>query len=292
MANTLMQQVTDQGLLFNVSRQKLTAESGGVVKNRVAIVNENDGSVLGIVSPNYRVVTNAEVVEHMSDALDASSLDLSDMQVDVKMAYGGARSMVNVVLPKHEIDLKGIDGGDKSRLQFTVLNSYDGRWKYLTKAGAIRMACMNGQILGSFVGSYVEYHTKRLDVQKGAEHLVSMANDFVDAGEWWTRLVERQIDREQVTRTFATFLTGQAKIPTGEDRTKFLSRPTTKRLFKLWEDYSDEMGANAYALYNSLTHFVTHKKRKNTSAAPAMLFNEQERLRRTVDKLKVFENAA
>lgn len=278
--NTLMNQVKEQGALFNVRQEELLTKCGIKVENRLAIVNESTNGVVGIVSPTYNMVTNGEVLQHMSDALDESSLDLEDMQVKVSSAYDGARTMVDIILPKHEIDIDG----DKSQMRITALNSYDGRWKYSTKCGAIRMACLNGQILGNFVGSYVEYHNSKLCVETGAKQLVRMADEFESAEQWWKEMINRKVDREQVIRTFAAFLTGQAKV---DDRDKFLSRPQVKHLFQMWEDYQIQMGTNAYALYNVLTDFVTHKERSEKSA-PAMLLNDQDKLRKMMEKSRVF----
>lgn len=278
---TLISQLEDQGALFNVRKEKIMTAGGSPIDNRVAIVNEDTGGVVGLVSPKYNIVTNREVAEHLSEALDVSDLDLDGMEASVKIGYGGARAMVDVVLPKHEIDM----GGDKSQLRITVLNSYDGRWKYMSRAGAVRLACMNGQILGNFVGSYTEYHNSRLDVKQGAKQLIEMADGFTKAEKWWTQMYSRKIDNEQLLRSIAVFLTGATKI---DDREAFTSKPSVKRLVELFETYSAEMGRNAYALYNAMTDFVTHRKYREDSGAAALFKNEQ-RLSDTIARQKIFE---
>ena len=243
--NTLMDQVQEQGALFNVRKENLMTESGALVKNRIAIVNEDSEQVVGIVSPKYNMVTNHQVLEHLSQALDESQLDVEGMQVQVRQAYGGARSMVDVVLPRHEIDI----GSDKSQLRITALNSYDGRWKYSMKAGAIRMACLNGQILGSFVGAYVEYHNAKLCVETGAKQLVDMADRFTEAEDWWEAddgAQGRQGAGPEDVRCVPD-RQGQDRRP----RAVPDPSPRVKKLFTLWQAYSKEMGSNAYALYNA-----------------------------------------
>ena len=277
---TLIDQVQEQGALFNVRTEKLMSESGAFATGKRAIINEKSGEILGIVSKKYQVVTNAQVVENLSEALERSNLDLTGLEATVAQSHGGARSMINVMLPAHEIDMRG----DKSRLQISVLNSYDGRWKYMSRAGAIRMACLNGQILGNFVGSYTEYHNQRLDVKAGAQQIINMANDFANAEQWWMEMMNRKVDNEQLLRSIAIFVTGNSKI---EHREDFLKLPTVRRLIELFETYSKEMGKNAYALYNAMTDFVTHKKYRDETKAAAMLTNQQ-RLQDTLGRSKLF----
>lgn len=281
MEAALIDQVADLGALFNVRREPLFTNSGIQVAGKMAIVNETSNTVIGVVSDKYRVVTNHEVIENMQAALGESRLDTSGMHASVRMSHGGARSMIDVVLPAHQIKI----ANDVSRLQITVLNSYDGRWKYQSRAGAIRMACLNGQIFGSFVGSYSEFHNARLDPKAGALQLVEMAGAFNGAQDWWQQMIERKVDNEQVLRSIAIFLTGRSKI---EDRENFLKLPTVRKLVDMFEAYSKEMGNNAYALYNALTDFVTHKKYRAETEAAALM-TAQEQLRETINRQKIFE---
>lgn len=279
-AQAIIDQIRDQGALFNVRTEKLKTASGLDVDSRIAIINEASGQPIGLVSRSYKVLTNHDVVTHLAEALDKSSLDLEGAKAMVRSSHGGARTMLDIVLPKHEISI----GGDKSVMRISALNSYDGRWKYMTRGGAIRMACLNGQILGNFVGSYVEYHNSKLDVAVGAERLVRMSDDFLTAEAWWRQMIDRRVDREQLLRSISIFLNGESKI---KDRAEFEKKPTVRKIIELYETYAAEMGANAYALYNAMTDFVTHKKRKSDTEAAALLM-DQERLSRTLSRSKVF----
>ena len=65
---------------------------------------------------------------------------------------------------------------------------------------------------------------------------------------------------------------------------------TTKSVLNLigrWDAISDELGRNAYALYNAFTEYVTHKTYKAETAATGMLFN-QNRLERVLESSEVF----
>jgi len=277
---TLTEQVAEQGALFNVRTEKLLTSGGTEIDDRVAIVNADSGQSLGLVSPKYKVVTNEEIVGHMDSALQKSGVDLDGMTARVRSSHGGARVMVDIEIPSHAI----VIDGDESRLSITVKNSYDGRWKYGSYAGAVRMACLNGQVLGNFVSSYTEFHNSRLDVEAGADKLVGMVEDFHQAEDWFKRMIDRKIDREQLLRSIAVFTTGKSKI---EDREEFLKKPTVRKIEELYLTYSTEMGQNAWALYNAMTDFVSHRNYKEGTHAASLDFN-REKLRATLSSAKVF----
>ena len=267
-------------LLFNVESQDIVTSGGHKILGKKAIVKP-DGGVVGIVSDKYKILTNYDVVTHMSEALEASGLDLEGITVNPLVGYGGSRAMVKIVLPSHQIAMKE-DKSDKASLSITVLNSYDGKWKFRSYAGALRHACLNGQIFGSFMGAYSDYHTQRLDVKAGAAHLMHMAENFHKAEDWYSQMQNRKVDREQLLRSLAIFFTGQSKV---DDREAFLAKPTVSKLVGLFETYSKEFGTNALALYNAMTDYVTHAKYNGRTKAGMLLLNE-EKLAETMNRQK------
>lgn len=269
-------------LLFNVERDDILTAGGHRIEGKKAIVRP-DGRVIGIVSDKYKVVTNYDVIAHMSDALEASGLDLDGITVDPVVGYDGARAMVKIVLPAHQVAMRN-DKSDKANLSITVLNSYDGRWKYRSYAGALRLACLNGQIFGNFMGSYSDYHTQRLDVKAGAAHLMHMAENFHKAEGWYGQMLEREIDKEQLLRSLSIFFTGSSKV---DDREAFLKKPGVETTVALFDTYSKEFGSNALALYNALTDYITHKKYNDRTKAGMLLLGE-EKLAETLNRSKIF----
>lgn len=266
-------------LLFNVSTEDLLTASGHQVLGKKAIVRTN-GSVIGIVSNKYKVVTNLDVITHMSEALEASGLNLDGVTVNPTVGYNGSRAMVKITLPAHEVAVKG----DKAALSLTVLNSYDGKWKYRSYAGGMRYACMNGQVFGSFMGAYSDFHTERLDVKLGAQQIIQMAENFHKAEDWYVQMLERKVDNEQLLRSIAIFMTGKSKV---DDREAFLKKPGVAKIVELFGVYSKEFGANALALYNAMTDYVTHKKYTPRTKAGMLLLNE-EKLAEAINRTKLF----
>jgi hypothetical protein len=68
---------------------------------------------------------------------------------------------------------------------------------------------------------------------------------------------------------------------------KAMSTKMIQSVISKWDSYADELGSNAYALYNTLTDYVTHKTYKEDTAATGLLFN-QGRLERVLESNAVF----
>jgi hypothetical protein len=258
----IYEKIRDQGALFNVRTEPLFTESGQRVPQRVAIVNAESNQPLSVVSTKYKVVSNEQVVRATLDAIDRAHLDTTDADVIVQNGAHGAKSMVRIQLPAYSI----LAGGNQTNLEIVTLNSYDGSWKYVSRAGGIRMACLNGQVMGKMIGTYSQYHNASLNVERGAEQLVRMISDFTSSEEWFNMMMGRKVTVEDVEQLACRFI----NIPLAhKDDSRMV-----KKLLELYDAYAREMGANAYAVYNAFTDFITHRSRHKTSVATSRLYDE------------------
>lgn len=276
--------IEDSGILFNVREEPVFSKSGLQVLGRKAIIDEDSNSVVGEVSTSYKTVTNKQVVDAMLESLDRSKLDLDGAEVKITKSHYGARAMVDLHLPAHSVKLPG--DSSESILQISTLNSYDGRWKYMSRGGAIRLACANGQIFGDFMGAYTSFHTARLSVDEGARKLVRMLETFQDAPQWWGQMLQTPVEFDEFVRIAGLFITG--KTPKSrEEIDKIVQRPTVAELVRLWSTYTKEFGTNAYAIYNALTDYVSNQKYNKQTHGAALLKN-QEKLMKIVSKHEYF----
>lgn len=274
---TLLSQLQDSGALFNVREEAILTQSGATLSGKKALINAETNEPLGIVSSRYRTVTNQEVFSAFDKALVSSgAFDLTDAYVDVKFSHGGARTMVDVILPNHEIEI----AGDKSQLRIAVLNSYDGAWRYSARAGAIRMACMNGQVLGKLAAGYSSVHTPSLDVTRSADSMVDMLAQFNSAEGYWNRMIDRKTTLDEERQVVAAFF--GIEIDDGFDK-----RPQVRKLTDLISSYQRLMGRHVYSLYNAISEYVTHKPYKSETHASSLQFHS-ERFGKLIDTSPVF----
>jgi Domain of unknown function (DUF932) len=275
--DTALETLDDYGILFNVAEEPVVTASGKEIPGKKALVNTISGEVVSVVGQKYKSISNIQIFDAFAESVVKSGLNTSGLKLDIKQA--GARSLVKFAFPAETIKVPG----DKSEtaLQIAVLNSFDGTTRYLTKAGGLRMACLNGNILGNIVGSYSSMHNNRLNIDQGAAQLVRMMQEFKGASEYWGRMMQRSVGTNEVEQVFAQFLLLDQTDEGWDEAPKFV------KLMNIWDGYKREMGANAYALYNSLTDYITHRKSQPGSVASTRVYDERK-LMKLLDHSPVF----
>ena len=278
----LMSQIDNTGLLFNVESEELRTASGKLVPKRKALINTRTNDVMSVVSDSYKVVTNEQIFSSFCNSIQASGINAEGAQVEVRQTPNGARAMVDFIFPNESISVYGDDS--QTSLQLCALNSFDGSTRYLTKAGGLRMKCLNGQILGHIVGSYSSTHTNALDVQAGAESVISMIQQFQNAQNYWAQMMLVPVNEEVAIRVFKEFLGIKQELEAQRQNSRL------ERCIKLWRQYANEMGHNGYALYNVLTHYVSHQEKQYKNPTQAMM-HQRLRLEKTLKSASVFKQA-
>ena len=275
----LMNQIDQTGLLFNVSESEMFLPNGMKVPNKKAIINERDNKVMGVVSSAYKVVSNEQIFEGFTNSIAEAKIDTEGSFINVTSTPTMSKAMVEFVFPAHEIAIQGDDS--KSVLRIAALNSFDGSTRYITKAGALRMKCMNGQILGNIVGSYSSTHSSGLDVETGSKRVVEMIEQFNLASDYFGAMMKTPVKQTVAQSVFTEFL-GMKEF---DAETKNMST-----LLKSYDEYSRDLGHNVYAVYNTLTDFVTHRKpRSSTTEFSSKNFysNKMEKVLPTLEDLAV-----
>ena len=279
--NNLMDQLQDNGALFNVRTEDVITGSGIAIPNKKAIINESTGGIIGVVGDKYKVVTNEEVFNAFLNTVVESGIDTDGATLDISFANNGGKTLVDFRFPNHEIDIDG----DKSQLRISTLNSYDGSTRLKARAGALRLACLNGQLIGGQAG-YSSTHRASLDINEGARQIMAMLQNFENAKGMWTKMMARKVTLDEVMMVFADFSDGN-----NDDLELFGKRPQTQHLLNLWTTYSTEMGNTVWALYNVLTDFISHKAYKAETKATGRLYNEGK-LERIIESNPLFLEVA
>jgi len=278
--NELMGKLDDAGLLFNVAEDRVTTASGIEIQNKKALINQRNGEVLSVVSNAYKTVTNEEIFSGFCRAVEASGLNATDAQVDIRRTASGSRSMVDFTFPHQVVSLNG----DVTALQISALNSFDGSTRYLTKAGGLRMRCLNGQILGKIAGSYSSKHTSQLDVDAGAAKVIRMVEEFNQAKDYWGAMMFKRVEFATRHQVYKRFLNLDKKDP--DD---IANNSRLLKLMELDKAYTNEMGQTLWALYNVLTDYVSHKLVKGKAPNVNATRDLRVRLEKTLESESVFE---
>lgn len=275
---TIYDQIKNGGILFPVRTEPVFTADGQKIERRKVIINTDNNRPLAIVGSHYKIISNEMVVDETLKALEKSNLDLTDANVDARSAYDGARCMVTLTLPAHKISVPG----DKSEtsMQFVFLNSYDASWRYTSRVGGFRHKCANGQFFGKKIGGFVYSHRIALNAEHISKRLVDMAQDFVGSEEWFGRLVSRPVTDAEVHAMVRSFLKLPIEVDLPDSR-------NAMELLRLWNSFALEMGRNAYALYNTFTDFIAHRKRSDKTKI-AVKVAEERRFAGLMDTAEIF----
>ena len=130
-------------------------DNGNILKKDTGhkfIVREDTNNVISCVTDKYRMVTNHQVIEAAEPVLK----DIGAVLTEEKTFANGARSTWTWKIP--DIKVK-VDNKDYVNPTLTLRNSYDGSVQLHILAGAFRLLCSNGLIIGTILSNKVNKHS-------------------------------------------------------------------------------------------------------------------------------------
>ncbi len=249
-------------------------EYENMITTHKAVVDDKS-NIISIVGQGYNVVQNGDIIPDYERAIYRSQLDTTDMKRDIQQSHGGARTVVTYTFPEHRIQIKENDDMD---LKISVLNSYDGSWKFMSLVGAMRLACLNGQVIGDFFSSFYGKHTKSLDTDIAVDKLEHSLDVYMKNAELWKLYPTTAVSELQAYNVFLN-LAGESKV-----------------LLSLLQDihakYVEEMGSNLWALFNTMTDWSSHSKFKNQANIASTIITREQKVRKVLSMLDSIREAA
>ena len=251
-----------------------TQEYEHIINTHKAVVDEK-GNIISVVGKGYNVIQNADIIPDYERAIYRSGLNTRGMERDIQQSHGGARTVVTYTFPAHRIEVKKDDPMD---LKISVLNSYDGSWKFMSLVGALRLACLNGQVIGDFFSSFYGKHTMNLDTDAAVDRLETSLDVYLQNAEYWKQYPKISVTDLQAQNVFLN-LAGTSKVLNGV-------------LEDIHVKYVDEMGGNLWALFNTLTDWSSHSKFKNIRNQAATVITREQKIRKVLPMLEDIRVAA
>ena len=245
-----------------------------IINTHKAVVDEK-GNIISVVGKGYNVIQNADIIPDYERAIYRSGLNTTGMERDIQQSHGGARTVVTYTFPAHRIEVKKDDPMD---LKISVLNSYDGSWKFMSLVGALRLACLNGQVIGDFFSSFYGKHTMNLDTDVAVDRLETSLDVYLQNAEYWKQYPKISVTDLQAQNVFLN-LAGTSKVLNGV-------------LEEIHLKYVDEMGGNLWALFNTLTDWSSHSKFKNIRNQAATVITREQKIRKVLPMLEDIRVAA
>ncbi|MBE2287186.1 MAG: DUF932 domain-containing protein [Prosthecobacter sp.] len=255
-----------QDLLFDVDQVPIEAVIGSngstrriSIPGKKALVNQLTGLVLGVVSRDYRVVTNKEAVKLAQEVCEKAFPGLSSVEWEAKRAAAPrtlSYAFIDLMHRTHVLNYMGTEiGKDDPFTPFLrVTNSFNGARALRFDIGFMRKHCSNGVIFEEEVATIKASHSKealaQLKIEITSRSLPQMWDEF---SKFLTSVRSITMDTAQSTQALNTVLRlPEAKPEDKKARAEGLQALSLDFSTRL-TGYQKELGPNAYAVFNTLT---------------------------------------
>ncbi len=255
-----------QNLLFDVDQVPIEAVVGSngstrriSIPGKKALLNQRTGNVLGVVSRDYRVVTNQEAVNLAREVCEKAFPGLSSVEWETKRAAAPrtlSYAFIDLMHKTHVLNYwdSEIKKDDPFTPFLRVTNSFNGARALRFDIGFMRKHCSNGVIFEEEVATIKASHSKealaQLKIEITSRSLPQMWDEF---SKFLTSVRSIGMDTDQSILAVRSVL--HLPDPKPDDRPSrkeglnALAVDFSTRL----EGYRKELGPNAYAVFNTLT---------------------------------------
>lgn len=260
--------------------------------DRKVIYTDQSSKVINVVKKGYTFENNqpSDIVRLSEATLLQSGVSLKGLSRTAQIAPDGSKMILQYTLPEFTIDL---GNGDETRFQILFYNSYDGSWSFTVRAGAIRMACLNGQVSVDDISMFKAKHTPSINPDHARRKMVLAIQQFHAEGERWARWKEQSVTNREALRTFAD-AAGCKFVHENNDMTlmelfQHKNVYSNRSLMYMWNQYTNheqpKLGSNEWAVYNALTHWSTHApagRKTDENNVLGTLVRRQDKVRNAV----------
>ena len=242
------------------------------IGNKYATVREDDHTILGIHSINYKAVEHRDMIDNQRDVIIRSGLADDSIIETISLDATGKKCYVKHELPNHKIETPK---GDSAALTFLSINSFCGTWAYQISAGAKQNACQNSQVFTLGAATlYKARHNRHLDIKHAADVIVNAVPLFMEQAELWHKWNGTSCTDTRAAIIFAGLVSPEFKElvkanTSGSIQPKTVERNRTYNYLmnKYHGHYKGALGANLWSVYNTMTDWGTHIQSKSVNVA-------------------------
>lgn len=174
---------------FPVTLKPIAVRTNGSyaeMPQRRAVVREDTGEALAVVSDRYTLVPHQRILDLADQA--TARLDCGPVPRGVYVDRNGARMRA---LFKFPALARPLARGDEICPCLKVQNTYDGTARIAVHIGAFRFVCTNLAVGGggAFAGGFMAVHAGEIPIEQVAEQLSAYLAGFdriADLYRWWT----------------------------------------------------------------------------------------------------------
>lgn len=213
------------------------------VPDRRAIVREDTGQPLAVVSDQYTLIPHGRLTRAVEAAI--AELELGDVPRGIYVDRDGARMRALYKFPKLA---RPVHTDDPICPCVKLQNSYDRSLRAAVHIGAFRFVCTNLAVGGGgvFAGGFVTLHRGEIPVENVTEQLTTYLDGF-----------------DEIVRTYRHW----DKIPLDWDRLARILEPMPQHAEEsIRTRLAPGLWTTVYDGYNAATRYATHKMSSYRSA--------------------------
>ena len=283
-------------------------DDGGIhFSNKVAVIRGDtidtpNPVILGVHGESYKPVAPRELLQTQREIILRSGLNTDGIVERVQTSHQGAATFITYRLPEHTYTTPD---GDTACLTLLGVTSLNSTFSFIISAGANQWACMNRQVFVSGSAAlFKARHTKNLDMKAASRAITKSLEVFQTEQELWAKMYRTEVTAKQAMFVFAEAagcldlvkaIVAESGVSWSAvfDQLPRLNSSLTY-LANAWNQYSDKMGRNQWAVYNTLTDWSTHAPAatKKTQANIASVNHKRQEIVRNVCNSDVFRIAA
>ena len=163
------------------------------------IVREDTNKVLSCMTNEYKVVTNKEIIDTAVPILKKHKAELKEA---ISLG-GGERTVWKWIIPDIKIE---VGSGDMLNPEIIIKNSYDGSLQVHILAGAFRLVCSNGLIIGVTLGqTNFKHNVNNKNLENLDEAIEKTINTSIDIGGEFEMLANTVLDERDIFKLVELF---------------------------------------------------------------------------------------
>ena len=237
------------------------------VPEKKAIVNKKTNRVLGVVGRGYRLVTNHEALDWAYQCCQTAFPDTKPGEWEVKATDApatGGHCFIDLVHNSTALDFQFVPAKDRPDAFgpfIRVTNSYNALRALAFDIGFLRKVCKNGLILPESIIRFKFTHLQRdigetVNFEVAHERLSKLRASF---SEYLGVLRDCTVTRPEFEPLFSgVLLIRQPKNTKPDGPIARAWGVLSQHLSALCGRYREELGENAYAVFNAITEFASH----------------------------------
>ena len=255
---------------FDIAKSDLSyVDHEGEVRtsSKHTIYRTDTGAELGVHGKNYANIEELSykrMIDNQRNILDFCDLNTLDMKEDIAISGNGKRLFLTHTLRNEVIRTPD---GDTANLSFLTAASLDSTAPFTMTVGAEQKFCTNGQLfINNAAMLYRNKHNKQLRIDEGARLILNATEICQKELEMWHRWYELKVSNIDAMKILAKVadhknmlgaLSSKGMAALFDDEVKYGS--AFNYLLDKWnKDYRARLGSNMWALYNTITDWVTH----------------------------------